>query len=99
MEIILTTAEIRAILKACQQTLRLLQSTTEYRQIERSEYFATSNEVVLNDALNVLFEVIGAIEDMQINHTKSEGLDGATNQRSNWTGLDGATNQRSNWTG
>ncbi|MEA5603212.1 hypothetical protein [Nostoc sp. UHCC 0252] len=65
MEMILTTAEIRQILKGCQQTLRLVQSTTEYRRIEYSEYFSTSNNVVLNDALNVLFEVIGAIDDIE----------------------------------
>ncbi|MBW4689681.1 MAG: hypothetical protein KME40_32455 [Komarekiella atlantica HA4396-MV6] len=65
MEIILTTAEIRAILQGCQQTLRLVQSTTEYRLIQSSPYFSTSNDVVLNDAVDTLFEVIGAIEDMQ----------------------------------
>ncbi|MEA5504956.1 hypothetical protein VB735_17955 [Halotia wernerae UHCC 0503] len=72
---ILTTAEIRQILKGCQQTLRLVQSTTEYRRIERSEYFSTSNEVVLNDALNVLFEVIGAIDDIE----QGDVLSGARN--------------------
>jgi hypothetical protein len=61
MEIILTTSEIRAILKGCQQTLRLIRSTTEYRQIESSEYFSTSNDVVLNDAVNALGEVDEAI--------------------------------------
>uniref|UniRef100_UPI0029FED00B hypothetical protein n=1 Tax=Nostoc sp. MG11 TaxID=2721166 RepID=UPI0029FED00B len=65
MEIILTTSEIRAILQGCQQSLRLVQSTIEYRGIESSEYFSTSNDVVLNDAVNALFEVIGAIDEVE----------------------------------
>ncbi|YAF99453.1 MAG: hypothetical protein AB3A66_30360 (plasmid) [Nodularia sp. CChRGM 3473] len=60
---ILTTSEIREILQGCRQTLRLVQSTEEYRKIEASEYFSTSNDLVLNDAVNALFEVIGAIEE------------------------------------
>jgi hypothetical protein len=65
MEIILTTSEIRAILKGCQQTLRLVRSTTEYRQIESSEYFSTSNDVVLNDAVSALGEIDEAIGQYQ----------------------------------
>ncbi|MBD6620056.1 hypothetical protein FNW02_30735 [Komarekiella sp. 'clone 1'] len=65
MEIILTTSEIRAILQGCQQTLRLIRSTTEYRQIERSQYFSTTNEVVLGDAIGTLNEIDEAIEEYE----------------------------------
>ncbi len=30
-----------------------------------SEYFSTSNDVVLNDALNVLGEVVNAIDEIE----------------------------------
>ncbi|YAF99196.1 MAG: hypothetical protein AB3A66_27380 (plasmid) [Nodularia sp. CChRGM 3473] len=69
---ILTTSEIRAILQGCQQTLRLVQSTEEYRKIESSGYFSTSNDVVLNDAVNALFEVVGAIEEYESITQQSE---------------------------
>ncbi|WP_414546252.1 hypothetical protein [Nostoc sp. CCY0012] len=65
MQMILTTFEIREILQGCQQTLRLVQSMEEYRHIEASGYFVTSNDVVLNDAVNALFEVITAIEEYE----------------------------------
>lgn len=65
MQIILTPAEIRQILQGCQQTLRLIRSTTEYRQIERSQYFSTTNEVVLGDAIGTLNEIDEAIEEYE----------------------------------
>jgi hypothetical protein len=78
MEIQLTTSEIRAILQGCQQTLRLIRSTTEYREIERSQYFSTTNEVVLGDAVNALFEVIEGIDEVeQISQQKKGGTDNA----------------------
>ncbi|WP_292696804.1 MULTISPECIES: hypothetical protein [unclassified Nostoc] len=55
MEIKLTTSEIRAILQGCQHTLRLVQSSRDYRNIQSSQYFSTTNNVVLNDAVNVKF--------------------------------------------
>jgi hypothetical protein len=78
MEIILTTSEIRAILKGCEKTLRLIRSTPEYREIERSQYFSTTNEVVLGDAVNALFEVIEGIDEVeQISQQKKGGTDNA----------------------
>ncbi|NDJ26073.1 hypothetical protein GS682_31740 [Nostoc sp. B(2019)] len=65
MEIMLTTAEIRTILKGCEKTLRLIRSTTEYRQIEHSQYFSTTNEVVLGDAIGTLNEIDEAIEEYE----------------------------------
>ncbi|MCF2152245.1 hypothetical protein IQ276_038840 [Desmonostoc muscorum LEGE 12446] len=65
MEIRLTTAEIRTILQGCQYTLRLVGSTKDYRRLQSSEHFSTSNNVVLNDAFNVLEEIVSAIDDIE----------------------------------
>ncbi|MCC5668221.1 hypothetical protein LC653_31260 [Nostoc sp. CHAB 5784] len=65
MEIRLTTAEIRTILQGCQYTLQLVGSSKDYRRLQSSEYFSTSNDVVLNDAFNVLGEIVDAIDDVE----------------------------------
>ncbi|MHC5822815.1 MAG: hypothetical protein ACYT04_45020, partial [Nostoc sp.] len=65
MEIKLTTSEIRTILQGCQYTLRLVESSKDYRRLQSSEYFSTSNNVVLNDAFNVLEEIVDAIDGVQ----------------------------------
>ncbi|MHC5862426.1 hypothetical protein [Nostoc sp.] len=65
MEIKLTTSEIRAILQGYQYTLRLVGSSKDYRRLQSSEYFSTSNDVVLNDAFNILGEVVDAIEQVE----------------------------------
>jgi hypothetical protein len=72
MEIKLTTSEIRAILQGCQHTLRLVQSSRDYRNIQSSQYFSTTNNVVLNDAVNVLFELVEAIDGVQQAAQKGE---------------------------
>lgn len=65
MEIKLTTSEIRTILQGCQYTLRLVGSSKDYRRLQSSEYFSTSNDVVLNDAFNILGEVVNAIDEVE----------------------------------
>ena len=72
MEIKLTTSEIQAILQGCQYTLRLISSSQDYRNIESSEYFSTLNDVVLNDAFNILGEVLDAIDNMKQMAQKGE---------------------------
>ncbi|WP_193199725.1 hypothetical protein [Nostoc sp. MG11] len=74
MEIILTTSEIRAILQGCQQTLRLVQSTTDYRLIQSSPYFSTSNDVYIGDAVNVLGELVEAIDEVEQITQYKEGI-------------------------
>ncbi|AUB41940.1 hypothetical protein COO91_08031 [Nostoc flagelliforme CCNUN1] len=44
----------------------------DYRNIESSEYFSTLNNVVLNDAFNILGEVLDAIDDMKQMAQKGE---------------------------
>ncbi|MBD2512030.1 hypothetical protein H6G91_33195 [Nostoc muscorum FACHB-395] len=72
MEIKLTTSEIRTILQGCQYTLRLVGSSRDYRKIQSSEHFSTSNDVVLNDAFNILGEVVEAIDGVQQATQKGE---------------------------
>jgi hypothetical protein len=79
MEIRLTTAEIRTILQGCQYTLRLVGSSKDYRKIQSSEYFSTSNDVVLNDAFNILGEVVDAIDEVERVNQQGESKHGAGN--------------------
>jgi hypothetical protein len=79
MEIQLTTSEIRAILQGCQYTLRLVGSSKDYRKIQSSEYFSTSNDVVLNDAFNILGEVVDAIDEVEQVNQQGEPRYGAGN--------------------
>ncbi|MBN3962189.1 hypothetical protein [Nostoc sp. NMS8] len=72
MEIKLTTPEIRAILQGCQHTLRLVGSSRDYRNIQSSQYFSTTNDVVLNDAVNILFELVEAIDGVEQMSQKGE---------------------------
>lgn len=59
------STEIRTILQGCQYTLQLVGSSKDYRRLQSSEYFSTSNDVVLNDAFNVLEEIVDAIDGVQ----------------------------------
>ncbi|MEH1865239.1 MAG: hypothetical protein V7K69_09525 [Nostoc sp.] len=79
MEIKLTTAEIRTILQGCQYTLRLVGSSQDYRKIQSSEHFSTSNDVVLNDAFNILGEIVDAIEQVEQFSQQGESGHGARN--------------------
>jgi hypothetical protein len=40
-------------------------SSQDYRQIQSSEYFTTSDDVVLNDATNILGEILNAIDGVE----------------------------------
>jgi hypothetical protein len=79
MEIRLTTAEIRTILQGCQYTLQLVGSSKDYRRLQSSEHFSTSNNVVLNDAFNVLEEIVDAIDQVEQINQQGEPEYGAGN--------------------
>ncbi|MBD2526217.1 hypothetical protein [Nostoc sp. FACHB-133] len=79
MEIKLTTQEIRVILQGCQYTLRLVGSSRDYRKIQSSEHFSTLNDVVLNDAFNILGEVVDAIVQVEQVNQQGESKHGAGN--------------------
>ncbi|MCC5633677.1 hypothetical protein [Nostoc sphaeroides] len=79
MEIKLTTSEIRGILQGCQYTLQLVGSSRDYRKIQSSEYFSTSNDLVLNDTFNILGEVVDAIDQVEQVNQQGESKHGARN--------------------
>ncbi|MHC5611189.1 MAG: hypothetical protein ACYTXA_09265 [Nostoc sp.] len=79
MEIKLTTSEIRTILQGCQYTLRLVGSSRDYRKIQSSEHFSTSNDVVLNDPFNILGDIVNAIEQVEQFYQQGESSHGTRN--------------------
>ncbi|MHC0067683.1 hypothetical protein ACWATR_33120 [Nostoc sp. UIC 10890] len=79
MEIRLTTSEIRTILQGCQYTLQIVGSSKDYRKLQSSEYFSTSNDVVLNDAFNVLGEIVNAIDQVEQFNQQGESGHGTGN--------------------
>ena len=81
MEIKLTTSEIRTILQGCQYTLQIVGSSKNYRRLQSSECFSTStdNDVVLNDAFNVLGEVVEAIDQVEQFNQQGESGHGTGN--------------------
>ncbi|WP_341531872.1 hypothetical protein WKK05_38355 (plasmid) [Nostoc sp. UHCC 0302] len=79
MEMKLSTSEIRAILQGCQYTLRFIGSSKDYRQLQGSPDFSTSNNVYLKDAVNILGEVLEAILEVErIIHDQKESGEGDT---------------------
>ena len=61
----LTTTEIMTILLGCEQILRFVQASPNYRDIEASERFSTSNDLRLGDAVQALMDIHQAILDIE----------------------------------
>jgi hypothetical protein len=72
MNSIVSTEEIVIILAGCEQTLRLIQATPEYRRLQASKHFTTSNDLVLNDAIQSIDEVLSGIEKVQLANSSDE---------------------------
>jgi hypothetical protein len=68
----LTTTEIITILCGCEQTLRFVQASPNYKEIEASERFSTSNDLRLGDAVQALLEIHEAILDIEF-YSQVEG--------------------------
>ena len=68
----LTTTEIMTILLGCEQILRFVQASPNYRDIEASERFSTSNDLRLGDAVQALMEIHQAILDIEF-YSQVEG--------------------------
>ena len=68
----LTTTEIMTIILGCEQTLRFVQASPNYRDIEASERFSTSNDLRLGDAIQALLEIHEAILDIEF-YSQVEG--------------------------
>ncbi|MBD2536583.1 hypothetical protein H6G97_47925 [Nostoc flagelliforme FACHB-838] len=74
----LTTTEIMTIILGCEQTLRFVQASPNYKQIEASEKFSTSNDLRLGDAVQTLVEVHEAILNIEF-YSQVEGQPNAFN--------------------
>jgi hypothetical protein len=74
----LTTTEIMTIILGCEQTLRFVQASPNYKQIEASERFSTSNDLRLGDAVQTLVEVHEAILNIEF-YSQVEGQTNAFN--------------------
>ncbi len=68
----LTTTEIMTILLGCEQTLRFVQASPNYKLLEASERFSTSNDLRLGDAIQALLEIHEAILDIEF-YSQVEG--------------------------
>ncbi|MGF1981121.1 MAG: hypothetical protein RMY30_036815 [Nostoc sp. CmiSLP01] len=68
----ISTEEIVIILAGVEQTLRLIQATPEYRRLQTSKHFTTSNDLVLNDAIQSISEVLSGIEQVQLANSFDE---------------------------
>jgi hypothetical protein len=54
-------------------------SNRDYRKIQSSEHFSTSNDVVLNDAFSILGEIVDAIDEVEQFSQQGESSHGARN--------------------
>ncbi|MBD2682202.1 MULTISPECIES: hypothetical protein [Nostoc] len=68
----LTTTEIMTILLGCEQTLRFVQASPNYKLLEASERFSTSNDLRLGDAIQAILEIHEAILDIEF-YSQVEG--------------------------
>jgi hypothetical protein len=68
----LTTTEIMTIILGCEQTLKFVQASPNYKQIEASERFSTSNDLRLGDAVQALMEIHEAILNIEF-YSQVEG--------------------------
>ncbi|MBG1260170.1 hypothetical protein F8S20_14105 [Nostoc sp. BAE] len=79
MEIKLTTSEIRTILQGCQHTLRLVGSSKDYRRLQLSEHFSTSNNIVLNQLSVISYQLsatkgmVGVLNQLPGQYSQTQG--------------------------
>ncbi|MEH2212977.1 hypothetical protein [Nostoc sp.] len=68
----ITVEQIKAIIRGSEENLKLLSALPEYQKLEQSEYFTTSNDLVLGDAIETLFEIYEAIISIEYQQKSSE---------------------------
>ncbi len=74
----LTTTEIMTIILGCEQTLRFVQASPNYKQIEACKRFSTSNDLKIGDAVQTLMEIHEAILNIEF-YSQVEGQPNAFN--------------------
>ena len=57
--------QIKAIISGSEETLRMLQISPDWQNIESSEMFSTQNDLVLGDAIQTLAELYQALDKIQ----------------------------------
>jgi hypothetical protein len=62
----MTTNQILEILRVVAAELETLNSDPSFREIQDSDNFTTPNDLVLADSLQAIYEVEGAIQNLQI---------------------------------
>lgn len=68
----ITVEQIKAIIRGSEENLKLLAALPEYQRLEQSEYFTTSNDLVLGDAIEALFEIYEAIISLEYQQESNE---------------------------
>ena len=63
---ILTIEQILAIFISCEDCLRMVQATPEYALVKADKHFSTSNDLLLDDAIQALSELGQALSNIQV---------------------------------
>ncbi|OYE02788.1 hypothetical protein [Nostoc sp. 'Peltigera membranacea cyanobiont' 232] len=57
--------KLTSTLKVCLSQLMVVNNSSEFKKIEASRYFSTTNDVFLGDAINTINEVLDGIEEVE----------------------------------
>jgi hypothetical protein len=57
--------QLISTLKNCLSELMKVNNSSEFKRIEQSRYFSTTNDVFLGDAINTINEVMDGIEGVE----------------------------------
>ncbi|MBD2667309.1 hypothetical protein [Richelia sinica] len=61
----LSTEQIKTILRGTEETLKMVLASEQYQKLQQSQYFDTTNDLTLGDAIQALSEVWEAIVNVQ----------------------------------
>ncbi|MBD2667384.1 hypothetical protein [Richelia sinica] len=61
----LSTEQIKTILRGTEETLKMVLASEQYQKLQQSQYFDTTNDLTLGDAIQALSEVWEAIVNIQ----------------------------------
>ncbi|MBD2534159.1 hypothetical protein H6G97_33365 [Nostoc flagelliforme FACHB-838] len=58
--------QLTSTLKNCLSELMKVNNSNEFKRIEQSRYFSTTNDVFLGDAINTINEVLEGIRGVEV---------------------------------
>lgn len=61
----MTNEQFQEVLFAFEQALRAIADSPDYQKLQKSDYFHTSNDLVLQDAIQSLYEVRGGLQRVE----------------------------------